>query len=193
MKKIRNLAISIMSFVFIITVGLLVITTFHGNKVTHAKASIAVEYKEVYAIGETVVIQPVQFDYQGKKYPASVLVRFPNGNSYRYDELVLTQAGEYTIEYSAVAENGTLLKDLKAFTVLADTYSIDGNGEYTYGTNKYLEDDVQGLNVKLGRNSTFTINTPVNVSNLTRDDSILKFYATPDLQGTAEVGWLYVR
>ena len=193
MRKTRNFLISIMSIVFFAAVGFLGLTISNENKAVNADVFISVEYKDTYVIGETVAIQSAEFDYQGKKYPANVLVRFPNGNSYRYDEFVLTEAGEYSIEYSAVAENGTLLKQTKSFTVLADTYSIDGDGEYTYGTNRYLEDDVQGLNVKLGRNSTFTINTPVNVSNLTKDDSILKFYATPDLQGTAEVGWLYVR
>lgn len=193
MRKFKKLAISIMSCVFAMSVGLLAWMGFDASKIKNAGASISVEYKDVYTAGETVVIQPAEFDYQGKKYGANAVVRFPNGNTYIFDQLVLTELGDYTIEYSAVADDNTLLRETRSFTVLANTYSFDGEGSYEYGTNRYLGENVQGLNVKLGRNSTFTVNTPINVSNLTKDDSIFKFYATPDMQGTAEVGWMYVR
>ncbi len=193
MRKMKKLAISIMSCVFAMSVGLLAWMGFDASKINSAKASISVEYKEIYSIGETVVVQPADFDYQGKKYPANVVVRFPNGNSYRYSQFLLSDAGEYTIEYSAVADDNTLLKETRSFTVLANAYSFSGEGSYEYGKNRYLGEDVEGLNVKLGRNSTFTINTPINVSNLTNEDSIIKFYATPDIKGSAEAGWLYVR
>ena len=192
MIKLKNLAISIMSFVFIVAVGL-AITVLNENKVVHAVASISVEYKENYSIGESVTIQSAEFDYQGKKYQANVLVRFPNGSTYKYAELLLEEPGNYYVEYSAVADDNVLLQETKSFTVLDNVYSFEGEGKYEYGSNAYLNEDVKGLNVSLGRNSTFTINKPIDVSNLTKEDSILKFYATPAMKGASEVGVFYVR
>ena len=99
MKKRRKLIISIMCFVFAFAAGVLAQTVAGENKVVYADAFISVEYKDTYVIGETLVVQSAEFDYQEKKYPANVLVCFPNGNAYRYDELVLTQAGEYKIAF----------------------------------------------------------------------------------------------
>ena len=193
MRKTRKLAISIMSFVFVIAVGLLGVIAFNSNKVFYADALTFVNYKETYTLGETVTIQSAEFEYKGKTYKANAVVRFPNGDSYKYDELVLEKPGNYYVDYSAVADDNTLLKETKSFTVLANIYTFDGAGEYEYGSNSYLEEDVKGLNVTLGRNSTLTINTPIDVSNLTKDDSILKFYITPNQKQTVEVGALYVR
>ena len=193
MSKMRKIAISITGFVFMLVVGLLAIVLSGSNKVAYAETLTSVSYKETYELGEVVDIQSAEFDYKGKTYPANVSVRFPDGNSYKYETLVLTKAGKYYVNYSAVADDGSVLQEKASFTVLADTYSVDGKGSYAYGVNEYLPQDVQGLNVSLARNATLNVNAPINVSNLNKDDSIIKFYATPETKGAAEVGALYVR
>lgn len=192
MRKMKKIAISIMSCA-LVAMGSLAIILSDPNKVVNAETSISVAYEETYELGETVAIQAAEFDHNGKKYQANASVRFPNGDTYKYDQLVLTEAGKYYVYYSAVADDGTVLQETASFTVLADVYTLNGKGEYTYGSNDYLPEEVEGLNVSLARNTTLKINTPIDVSNLTKDDSILKFYATPTTKGTADVGVVYVR
>ena len=99
MGKMKKIAISILSFVFMATVGLLAIVLLDSNKVAHAETLTSVSYNETYKLGETVDIQAATFDYKGKTYEANTSIRFPNGDSYKYDKLVLTKAGKYSVNF----------------------------------------------------------------------------------------------
>ena len=68
MGKMKKIAISILSFVFMATVGLLAIVLLDSNKSAHAETLTSVSYNETYKLGETVDIQAATFDYKGKTY-----------------------------------------------------------------------------------------------------------------------------
>jgi hypothetical protein len=151
-----------------------------------------VAYKSVYMLGETFDVQDATITVNGESYDTMALVRFPDGRTVSKDSVVLSQDGAYTLIYKANTTNGVVKKEV-AFSVESQAFSVGENGSFSYGTNDYLEDGTQGINVSLARGQTFTYNKVIKVDDNTANAPVIKWYCTPLALGTAEITNIYVR
>ncbi len=150
-----------------------------------------VSYKTQYLMNETLALQDATIAYGGKNYDATAILHYPNGKTCALETAVLTEQGEYTVEYKALVENKAISKTVK-FTVLGDRYGFEGSGSVSYGATPYLE-GYEGLNVSLDRNSTFVYNQVIDVSDNTYAADVIRFYVTPSIVGEREVSAIFVR
>ncbi|MBE5752141.1 MAG: DUF5011 domain-containing protein [Clostridiales bacterium] len=153
-----------------------------------------VVYESEYALGETFSVQAAQITYQGKAYDTVAIVQFPSGKTVEQTDFALTESGVYTITYRAKADDGKLLTETVSFTVVNNLCSFDGVGNVQYGSNSYLDESVQGLNVSLTSGATFRYNATIDLrDNLAMSTPIIKFYCTPTVAGAKEVDQAYIR
>ena len=68
--------------------------------------------KEYYVVGETFIFPDAPiFSHNGVEYQSTAYLIDPNGKTYQQEAVHLSQSGLYTLEYRAVANDGTLLKE----------------------------------------------------------------------------------
>ena len=138
-----------------------------------------------YVLGDKVFLpQNATLEYEGKTYGATVTLRDPDGRGYNGESLLLTVAGQYTVEYKAVLENGQLLKETQTFDCYDSLYSVNGSTTNVfYGVfDEYAEADC-GLAVDLFAGETLTINKMMDLSKLAYEggvfEEIISLYVAP--------------
>lgn len=152
----------------------------------------SVFYEDTYILGDTLSIQEAKILYAGTEYEAQGILHFPSGKAFRKESMVLTESGQYTLEYKAQAGD-TVLSESVTITVQDIPYYLSGGGEVVYGTNQYVGEGIEGVNVSASRGTTFRYNSVIDVSDNTKDDLLLKLYCTPKTQGAREVERFIVR
>lgn len=153
-----------------------------------------VSYDKEYLPGDTFTVQDAKFTYLGQEYAAEKTITYPSGKRIARDSVVLAESGVYKVEYFA-SISGKSFKETLSFNVKGNAYSIDGSGEFYYGKNGYFTDlsNPDGLNVALGNDSVFKYNKVLDVSNLTYDVPIIKWYSTPNKTGSYEVNNVVIK
>lgn len=157
-----------------------------NNKKVQAGTLSNVEYQTEYEYGTTLDIQKATLTVDGKDYEADFRLKFPNGRTVSAESVLLNQSGEFSLVYFKNL-NGKIFNETIMFTVRAPIFTFLGDGEYTYGTNNYLGEDVKGLNVKLMPGSTLQYNKVIDISENTKLDEIIKLYCTPTQKGVKEI------
>ena len=138
-----------------------------------------------YVLGDKISLpQNVSLECEGKTYPATVTLRDPAGRGYNTASVVLSVAGQYTIEYKAMMENGQLLKETQTFQCYDSLYSVNGNSSSVfYGAFEEYADTESGLAVDLFAGETLTINKMLNVGELSYNggvfEEIISLYVAP--------------
>ncbi|MBQ4268877.1 MAG: hypothetical protein IJB97_04420, partial [Clostridia bacterium] len=146
-----------------------------------------VEYRQTYNLGETIDVQSATITHNGQEYAAKAVVRYPSGVKYEKDEIILSEAGVYTVEYTANA-NGKVISESVSFTVKNVAYTIEGKGNVSYGTNAQVSENIKGLNVQLSSTGTFRYNKVIDLSDNNVDSTpVLQFYTTPEEKGVREI------
>lgn len=175
MKK-RNLIAAISCFA-VLCAGIGV-ASLQSERV-YADVSSGGEYATYYLKGETLSISECVLSYNDQDYNTTHSVIYPDGKTVSYDdELLLSQAGKYTVVYQAKAGNKTLKKE-SFFEVKKDVYEIEGIlSSVTKGVNERY-DNINGLNVKLYDNETFVYNKLIDLNKLGRDGNIFDFKVAP--------------
>ena len=168
------------------------INTLFISKVSAKGELSVVSYEAAYILGDTLSIQEAKISYNGTEYTAQGILHFPSGKAFDKETIVLTESGNYTLEYRAQVESVVLSENL-TITVLDRPYAFEGNGEVAYGVNEYVGEGINGLNVTMSRGSTFRYNSVIDVSDNTASDTLLRVYCTPNQQGVREVDRFIVR
>ena len=138
-----------------------------------------------YVVGDTISLpQNVSLERDGKSYPATITLRDPAGRGYNTASVTLSVAGQYTLEYKALMDNGQLLKETQTFQCYDSLYSVNGNSSKAfYGAFEEYPDTESGLAVDLFAGETLTINKMLNVGALSYSggvfEDIISLYVTP--------------
>lgn len=151
-----------------------------------------VAYEDAYVLGDTLSIQEAKITYNGTEYKTQGILHFPSGKALNKETVVLTESGNYTLEYRAQADDLVLSENL-TISVLDKPYTFEGNGETVYGLNEYVGAGINGINVTASRGSTFRYNSVIDVSDNTASDTLLRLYCTPNQQGVREADRFIVR
>lgn len=151
-----------------------------------------IQIKSDYKVGETLTVPVATLSHDGQTKEVGGVIRMPDGSIKDVETLTLTESGKYQIVYKTVVDGKVVSKTVD-FCVYNTIISSTGAKSYfTYGTNSYLP-ETYGLNVCLYPEETITFNKVINVKELTKNKNILKFYVTPQYQGSGELRDFYVR
>lgn len=194
MKKTltKNKIIAVLCLLFIISVVAPLSAFTYNRKEARGEVITDGEVRTEYSLNDSFAPAAVKISFNGKQYPAtSHIVKYPSGRAYSQSEYVLYERGEYTVVYYSAAENKTVSAELK-IKVADNLYGFTGtNSSARYGTDEKGGKD--GVIVNLAVGEEFVYNKPINLNGKTKGDSLLKFYAVPDVAGRAEVKTLRIK
>lgn len=188
-KKRASVLVAILAF-------LALTCSFIGYNIISASSEgqwseIAIE--ETYSVGDTIIAPNAKLEVNGQEYEATCTVIYPNGTAQKNSSFIAKESGEYKLVYKAVV-NGRAVEKTVTFLVNNTLYSVGNElSSASYGTNGYLPDDVNGINLSLAPNDTFKFNKIIDMSNMTKNDYIIKFYLTPKTVGEPDAAQIKVR
>ena len=189
MTRTKKLTLILLSLFACICVALGVI---RNRYVVQADGLSQVRYEKIYELGETIKVQEAAIIRDGQEYATKAVVCYPNGVKYEKEEILLSQAGVYSVEYIADV-NGKRISESVSFTVKNVAYTIEGNGSVSYGTNAQVNENIKGLNVQLSTTGTFRYNKVIDLSDNNVDSTpVLRFYTTPEEKGIREIDTVFV-
>ena len=183
MTKIKKIALSVVCCCCMLC--------FMGAVRSVVRPSAEAELSEIeilseYSMGEEIELPDATISLDGETYQTVRTLIMPDGTTVASDKAVLNQSGNYTILYKALI-NGKAVEKSVTFVVLNNMFEIKGEkSTVTYGTNAYLPEDVQGLNLSLAAGETFVYNHVIDVTDLMKSDRLIQFYVTPKEKGTGE-------
>lgn len=148
--------------------------------------------EDTYGYGETLTIPARTVTVNGNTVAASSVVEFPDGTATAKTEIELTVCGLYTVRYTAVSGDDAY-RDEHKFTVLAPAFRV-ANGDSTFryglydsvaaGATKAVE--TRGLLVGLAASDTLTVGQLIDMRAATKNDTLIKAFATPSAVGRAD-------
>ncbi len=160
-----------------------------------------VDYRSSYVVGETLQVKPADFLSGNDKLEAqSIVVHFPSGKAYSSDSVILSEAGNYTVEYKAKAGNA-LVSETKSFSVYDSTYSVSSTrSSATYNAapsqpqgSPELEGSAKaGVQVSLAEGDTFRYNRALDLNKLGMQNA-LEMYLLPEFYQSPEAFQVDVR
>lgn len=156
------------------------------HSVQQLSVTSGLQLQEYYLVGDifSVPEQATISDGSGE-YPADVVLRDPSGRGYTGD-VVLSEAGQYVLEYKAFNADGELLFERTPFSCYRQLYETGSRSSATYGTNTQYPDAPAGIQLSLAAGDTFTFNKVIDLSDNVKGESVLKFFTAPETPFTAD-------
>lgn len=187
----KSKKIKILAFAFsVMAVAALIGFTFATPKVDAAELCVN-GMKEEYFVGERFVVPEASFKIsETETVPATFTVRTPEGDVLQASEFSLNSYGKYTLMYTARKGNEKYSKNV-SFDVVKPLFELDGYGSVEYGVHDYfkdgdgnaLVDSAAGLMVGLGEDTTLKYNRKIDLTTLTKNDSLITYNVTPEKIG----------
>ena len=158
-----------------------------------------VSIKGAYPVETTLDIPQAVFTLKDVEKEAHTILHMPDGSSEHLDKVVLSQTGEYILEYSAYF-NGRRYSERYAFDVYTQIYTIQNTkqGTAAYHTDyAFAEYDgstssLKGLFVELPAGAEFRFNKVIDFSDKQAQDEFIKFAILPNEIGTVDARYMYL-
>lgn len=151
-------------------------------------------WEESYNYASTFSVPEYKVTVGGEEIVASSVVTYPNGATTTETEIVLDQAGIYTVSYYA-SKGGKEYSKKVNFTVEYQAYYIhDEKSSIEYGVYKGFGADTpdyaaykhDGLIVRLAPGDSLDFTQILSVDSFTSQESIIEGFITPDAFDTAD-------
>ena len=149
-----------------------------------------VSFEAEYAVGARVTVPTTQIVYEGKALETSKKITCPDGTVLSGEEVEIAHQGVYTVEYSAISDNGDALTKTYTFKGYYPLYSVSKkNSSVYYGAStKYGGiEGRDGVVVSLVSGDSFEWGEVIDLSANTASEHIVELYVTPNNLGTADV------
>lgn len=150
-----------------------------------------IEIQSEYAYGSEFRVPSRTVTVGGATVEATSVLEKPSGQATRLTVLTLNEGGVYKLRYTAVC-NGVPYADERTFFVADDFVSFGKNSSVQYGTFDSVaagaSDAVTtpGMLVRLAEGDTLTFNSVIDVRDVTKADTLVEAFATPDVMGRAD-------
>ena len=158
-----------------------------SNRIT-AKAEWSNEQiTQEYFLGAEFKLPEAKLTVGEKTVDANVSLIAPDGSATRAEKTVLNQVGTYVLKYSAVVDGKPYGKDV-SFDVRGDmiTYKSEST-KIGYQTCENASDpDKEYLTVSLAQGDTITFSQLIDVSDITKDDTLIDLFVSPSAIGLAD-------
>lgn len=154
-----------------------------------------------YERGKELAIPARQVIVGGKTIEANAVLKKPDGSAISKSSVILDAAGDYTLQYTA-GNGGEVYFDEVKFSVYAPLASVSSSAskaEYQtvkkeFPTNGGKSDfEKSGLYVRLAQNDTLTIEQVIDVSSLTKEDTLIALSVIPDTIGECDFETFHIR
>ena len=166
------------SFTVAGAIGIGSLLDFNTQEVSAHSLQITENVRENYVVGERLVVPSGKITVDGTDYDATFSVLTPSGKAYKTAEMVLNENGQYSIKYSAEV-NGKVYSQAVYFEVNKEIFSVNGNNStFSYTDGKVVLDLTEG--------EEFAYNVPIDLKNLTKDDTLLSVYVTATQTGVRD-------
>ncbi len=177
-------------FVLLFALLFLAISSFSVMGISFAKNSndsftFESSLKDTYSVGETVEIPEAKF---GDKV-ADFVVYLPDGTATYSDSFVLTQNGNYTVDYSFITDDDRVIVDSLSFNVLTPMFSVKGDGYTEFRT---LQNGSRGVYANLADGASLVYNGVIDLTKVAAEDLLFKFIMQPNVIGEADTNGLQI-
>ncbi len=140
-----------------------------------------------YQLNETIFLDEIPFSIGGQKASAKGTVVFPSGKTSESSKVVLSESGLYSVRYSAYLDSKVYEKE-ETFFVSTPYFRHGSKSSAHYGIGERATHD--GLVVSLAKNEVLSFNEIIDLTTLTKNDCLFRFYMTPSAMGAHDVGSL---
>ncbi|MBQ9756592.1 MAG: hypothetical protein IJV99_03230 [Clostridia bacterium] len=191
--KRKNLPVLILAGVLLLSLVGFILSSVRTSLASESNFVLSqTDYNSEYVVGDRVTVTDETISFENDDYPTVKSVIMPDGTSKTCDSFVITKTGKHQIVYKAKIANKLVTKRL-SFIAKSELYSVnDKKSSATYGTNSYLPNTVKGINLSMVTGDTFSFNKVVDLSKLSAQDDIIKFYITPQNAGVPEFSEMVV-
>ncbi len=149
---------------------------------------------ETVFVGDSVTIPGKTLTHNGESKAATATIADPFGGVYGGDEIVASQAGKYSITYSAVFGGETVTENA-SFTALrrpndmfdVNKYASAENYTFTFGEFNY-----SGVLLTMKNNAEVTFDKIIDVTEYSRTDDFLDFVVLPSAEGKCDFAELII-
>lgn len=143
------------------------------------------ELSEEYTTGTVLSIPSRTLTLGTQTVKASATVTYPDGRATVAANVPLDIHGNYKVNYTAVLAGKAYMNAVE-FSVYDPIASVQKAGSsISYGKYEYAK-SAEGLMVSMTAGDTLRFHTAIDVSNLTKDDALVKAFATPSVKGKAD-------
>ena len=141
--------------------------------------------KDYYFKGETFTPPEAQLTYKGKSETGETTLIYPSGRAMRSDTYLLDEEGKYVLRYSANI-SGVPVDEERSFVTVQHLYEFSGSkSKGYYGAHENVPDR-NGLVIELAKGEEVVFNRPIDLSGMTKADSLLKLFQIPSEIGVAD-------
>ena len=146
-----------------------------------------------YAINSELSVPDRTVETGGKSAKADKSIIFPGGNSYAQAEdgslkVRLSEAGKYTVTYFAEIDGRKFMTN-EYFSVKQTKITLGEGSSVSYGKGRYSDTDAFILS--LARGETFYFNQVLDLTDVSKGESLLSFFIAPLTKGQPDAGTIY--
>ena len=145
-----------------------------------------------YAYGTSFEVPDATVEIGGESVEATATVTYPNGLTVSTENVMLDQAGVYTVTYRAVMGDTHCVQEQK-FTVENKAYLMQSEkSSAVYGTYNRHGANTDGLIVRLAAGDTLTFSQILDVGSIEEKTTMFDLFITPDTFGVYDFSKLVI-
>ena len=145
-------------------------------------------YAENYVVNDTIEIPDGKANLNGTSYDLTHVVRYPSGYRCSYDDVVLSEEGEYVVYYSFTA-NGTTYTEERKFSATSKMQSLfinQNDCEISSGVDvpAWSDHEFNGVSVNFKKSgASIVYEGLLNLNNASTENHFIEYIVTPSESG----------
>ena len=140
-------------------------------------------------VGNTITVENKTVEFEGKTYDVQPIVIYPSGKAYRTNEVEISEAGKYEVEYRIIKDGAVIKTEREWFTAYEKNYVISGDGSAEYTALNGEE----GLKITLKEDSSISFRKVIDLSEVTEADALVNALIVPSVSGQSDFKKLIFR
>lgn len=140
-----------------------------------------------YSLNDTIFLDDISLSIGEEKTSAKATLVFPSGKTTESSKVVLNESGLYRVRHTAFIGKKMHEKD-ETFFVSTPYFKHGEKSSTHYGIGERATHE--GLVVSLAKNDVLSFNEIIDLTELTKNDALFRFYMTPSVLGAYDVGSL---
>lgn len=136
-----------------------------------------------YALGSEFSVPERTLTVGETTVTATSSLVFPDGSATRESKVILEQAGTYTLKYVASVDGKTFTSDC---SFLVNRMLVSHGSDTTLGYGVPDNASTEGMLVNLAKDDKLTFSQYIDVSDVTKNDELIRMYVYPNNIGVAD-------
>lgn len=145
----------------------------------------------VWTVGDTYTVSAREIEVGNTSVTADARVIFPSGKTSNETQFTLSEAGKYTIEYSAT-QGGQVYSESENFIVNYPVATAGEESVMAYGAPELATTD-PGLMVNLKEGETLEFSQVIDLKGAKKGEYFTEFYPVPSTKGSADAEQFWIQ